>query len=103
MRRLINKLLILLIFFANIAPAEPVVPDGEITNVLITVYYYDTYEELWDAFADQGELEGVSLCERNVDKNIAWCDIHVVRSQEVDGEHTLTLGHEVLHGILGPR
>lgn len=97
-----NKLLILLIFFLGTAVAEPIVPDGEITNVLTTLFFYDTYEDLWNDFPeDRGTLEGVSFCERKVDKNIAYCDVYLVRPQEVDGEHTLTLGHEVEHGVWG--
>jgi hypothetical protein len=99
----VSKWLILLIFFAKIVLAEPIVPEGEVTNVLVTVHYYDTYEQMWEAFPDEAltEFEGISLCDRNVEKNIAWCDVHIVRNQSVDGEHTLTLGHEVLHGVFG--
>lgn len=98
-----HKLLILLIFTANIAVAEQISKNQDvITNVLSTFYLYATYEDLWEAFPDDyGTLEGISFCERNVEKNMAWCDIHIVEPQVIDGEHTLTLGHEVEHGIYG--
>lgn len=105
-----SKLLKFLIFFvSSIALAEPVVPDGEITNVVSTLYFYETVsamrEDLAEAYPKQdwSDTEAYSMCWRNAEKNIAVCDIYVARPQEVDGEHTLSLGHEVLHGVYGPK
>jgi hypothetical protein len=75
--------------------------DGVITNVLVTFFFYDSYEALYKDFPD-ADIEGISVCERNVAKNIAYCDVYQVLPRTVDGEHTLTLGHEVEHGIFGP-
>lgn len=103
---MIRKLLILLLISSNIALAEPIVPDGEITNVISTFYFFDTVSELQEYLTDQtgedfSDTEAYSECWRNEEKNIAYCDIYVARPQEVDGEHTLSLGHEVLHGVYG--
>jgi len=105
----ITKLLISLIFFANTAVAEgitfnpePIKPDGVITNVLSTFFFYESYAALWDAWPEYaGEIEAISLCERKVEQNIAYCDIHQVMPTIVDGEHTLSMGHEVEHGVFG--
>lgn len=106
-KRPVNKLLILLIFFGSIAVAEPIVKDdGVITNVVSTIYFHSTYESLEAAYPDEVEeteiVEGFSICERRVEENIAYCIIHTLEPQQVDGEHTLTLGHEIEHGIYGP-
>ena len=106
----LSKILILLIFFANIALAEdpavesgPIVADGVIENVLITFFFYDSYAEMWAAIPEKfaGKVEGLSVCERKVDKNIAYCDVYQLRPTRVDGWHTLTMGHEVEHGVFG--
>lgn len=79
---------------------EPIVPDGEITNVVSTFVFYETYEEMWEDFGE--EIEGWSECFRDLENNIAYCTIWSVRPTFVDDEHTLTIGHEVEHGIWGP-
>lgn len=95
-----NKLLILLIFLTNIALAEPIVcDDGVIENVLITLHYVGSYEELEEMAGSP--VEGFSLCERQVDKNMAWCDVYILEPKVVDGDHILTFGHEVFHGVCG--
>lgn len=109
--RTLSKALILLkIFVGTIALGEPLVPDGEITNVLTTLHIFSSYEEMRkdiarnfpsDKTGPVEELEGMSDCWRNEEQNIAYCDIWMVRPSEVDDEHTLTLGHEVLHGVYG--
>lgn len=102
----ISKLLILLTFFGGIALGQESVPieknDGVITNVLTSFVFYDNYDELWDALPEyHGQIEGISFCLREVEVNMAWCTIHLVEPETIDGEHTLTLGHEVEHGIWG--
>lgn len=74
------------------------------------MHTFETYGELREALAVEfpkqqwgDNTEGASSCWRDVEKNIAYCDVYFVEPREVDGEHTLTLGHEVLHGRYGPR
>lgn len=88
-------------------------PDGEITNVMLSFVLYDTSEELNKAAAEywaeyyptlefEGGLDAFSLCDRNLETNLAWCDIHTLRPMYIDGYNTWTLGHEVWHGVYGP-
>ena len=105
----LSKLLILLIFFGHTAVAqEPSViaeymdkSDGVITNVIVTLVFYKDYEALMAAFPDEEPLEGMSYCIREVENNMAWCTIHVLEPHIVDGENTLTAGHELFHGVYG--
>ena len=108
---MIRKALILLqIFVSSIALSDELVrPDGVIDNIVVTMHTFQTYGEMREALAvvypkqDWSDIEGASDCFRNVEQNIAYCDVYIVEPREVDGEHTLTLGHEVLHGRYGPR
>lgn len=109
------KLLILL-FFASSALAERAprikMPDSVVTNATMSFHLFDSYEEMneyaeqlpnWELI-DPGPkhmLHGFSICDRREDANIAYCDIYLVMPRRIDDEHTMTLGHEVLHGILG--
>jgi len=68
------KLLISLIFFQGIAVAEPIMPDGEIDNVLVTFHWFDTLSDLEFHFGEE-RLEGMSYCERDLEKRIAWCEV----------------------------
>jgi len=111
----LSKLLIFLIFFVGIAVGEVTVYDDEevisvaiakdqglVTNVLSSFVFYDSYSSLWDAFPEYaGQIEAICFCDRQVELNMAWCEIHVVEPTVIDGEHTLSLGHEVLHGVFG--
>ena len=102
--RLLKALILLLIFMGTAESTEPISKPFELDSVLITFFWYDTLAELNEAFPDdEGRLSGYSECEHYLDHNLAHCDIYVVRPQIVDGEHSLTLGHEVLHGVHGPR
>ena len=80
-------------------------PDGVITNVLSTFFIYDTREELQSVYRQVSgytdEVDGFSMCERNVEKNVAWCDIYIIRPTIVDGFNSAVAGHEVLHGVYG--
>lgn len=107
-----RKALFLLLFFGSIAVAEPIVPEGGIiTNVVSTFYFYDTNEELLAAIPiNQRDLlpenpdevlHGYSYCHRDLEKNFAVCEIHQVLPTVVDDEQTITLGHEVAHGVFG--
>lgn len=113
-------LIFLIIFVSTIALGdEPIVPDEEITSVWVKIHFFDTqaemvarYNELYPEDAEDESLQGFSLCERilprdfpgeeHVVKPYAECEIWQVRPKTVDDEHTVTLGHEVLHGVFGP-
>ena len=103
----LSKLLILLIFFGGIAVAQEEAPEymnksnGVITNVITSFVFYKDHEALQAAFPEQGPIEGISFCLREIQVNMAWCTIHVVEPYIVDGENTLTAGHEVYHGVYG--
>ena len=109
-----NKLLILLIFFANTAFAEDIVYDeGIIENVLVTLHIMKDKEALnkalCDLYKEAGEddeelcepVDGFSSCFGNVLKNIAWCDVYILKPTKVDDNNILTFGHEVWHGVAG--
>jgi len=101
--KLLSNTLISLIFFISIeAASEPIAKPFEIDTVVVTFFWFDTLAELNAAFPeDDGRLSGWSDCEIYEDHNFAHCDFYVVRPQVVDGEHTLTIGHEVVHGVHG--
>lgn len=82
------------------AHREPVKPEFEIQNVVITFYMYETFEDLREEM-DWDNLLGMSDCEWKEDANIAYCDIFVVRPKFVDDEEACTIGHEVMHAIYG--
>ncbi len=102
-------LAIVLAFAISEAHAEDVVPEYENHNLLIKVNWYDTVKEVREAL--EGRDEGVSYsdtlayseCEVHYEDgaDIGFCEIWVVRPISVDKEHTKSLGHEVLHGLLG--
>lgn len=83
-------------------PYEPVVPEHENNNLLIKVNWYDTVEEVQEAVG-HSDVQAYSLCEVHYEDgdDIGFCEIWVVRPVGVDDEHTKSLGHEVLHGLLG--
>ena len=113
-------LLIATILLCSMSPAafeitfaEPISKsDGIITTVLTTIHIVTSYDEIAAVYEEiEGEplpshistLEGLSDCARDVKHNIAYCDVWIFEPQYVDDEHTLTLGHEVLHGVFGNR
>ena len=106
--------LCVLLCFAMAVKAEYISKPYEIENVLLTIYFFDTEEEMQayyrDNFAElEGELKiiderlrGFGYTEVNEEHNICHLDMYVVRPQEVDDEHVTTIGHEVLHCVYGP-
>ena len=81
---------------------EPVKPEVEITNILFTVFWYDSEEEMRKALKEEDkEVQGSSLCEHLEDENITYCWLSMVRPKFVDDEDTLSVGHEFLHGAWG--
>lgn len=108
---LLSKLLILLIISTGLsAHAEDIVKPYEIGNVLVTFFWFETYAEMQEYYRvkykeekiDQ-QMRGFSAAEPYPDKNICHLDLYTVRPKEVDDNVTLTIGHEVLHCVHGPR
>jgi hypothetical protein len=118
----IAKSLILLFFAASTLAGEPEsdnerikIVDGQVNNIMVALHFFPDIETLnkaaklmedgavWEELdlEDDEYLHGFSRCERRVQANIAFCDIYVVGPGLVDGMHTLTMGHELLHGVLG--
>ncbi len=95
------------------AHSEEIDKPFEITNVLSTIFFFDTYAEMtavWnedhpDDYEDPNDpisiLMGFSYCEHYEERNFAHCDLYLVRPTEVDDDETLTIGHELLHGVYG--
>lgn len=85
------------------SPFAPVfVPEFWIENMLVTMYWYDTIEEFReDTGETDPEVHAMSLCETKPDKNIAYCDVYMVKPQRVDDDSTLSGGHEFFHGLFG--
>ncbi len=82
--------------------AEVFKPEFWIENVLVTMYWYDSIEEFRE---DTGETDpdvhAMSLCETHPDKNIAYCQVFMVKPGRVDDDATLSGGHEYFHGHHG--
>lgn len=82
-------------------------PTREMTNLLISVNWFDTLDELESVLErrtgeDQTGTEGYSECETYAERDIGWCEIWVVRPTYVLGDPNMdSLGHEVLHGLMG--
>ncbi len=91
------------------APYSPdLIKEFENNNVGITVHWYDTKAELVEALVDKfGEIwedrdiQAASDCENKPEFNISYCDLYMVRPTMVDDDTTMSVGHEVLHGLLG--
>jgi len=116
----VRKLLFLsLIFLSSIATGAEVIDrsDGEILSVHVVMVLFDTQQEVakrWtELYPEDPEtddtLQGFSVCERflkseypEINEEWAECTVYQTRPTVVDGEHTITLGHEVWHGVYGP-
>lgn len=80
---------------------EAVKPEFELTNMSMTVHWFDTVPELQEA-TGRRDAEALSSCEHYEDLNMAFCEIWVVRPARVLGDAQMdSLGHEVLHGLMG--
>lgn len=81
---------------------KPFKAQSVVDNILITMFWFDTLEDLREAIGDpEDETCGYSECEIVEEKNIAYCHIYAVRPRLIDDVWTSTLGHEALHGIWG--
>lgn len=74
--------------------------ESEVSNVLVTMFWYDDIWNLREAVNDP-DVCGFSECEVHEEQNIAYCHIHAVRPKVIDDIWSATLGHEVLHGLWG--
>ncbi len=91
------------------APYAPdLIKEFENNNVGITVTWYDNVDELREAMIDKfgmvwddRDIQAASNCEHKPEFNISYCDIYAVRPTMVDDDTTTSIGHEVLHGLLG--
>jgi hypothetical protein len=101
-------LLAVFLFFtaAQVKAEEYIAKPFEMDSVYITFFWFDTLQEMrkWVATNIEDEkydpeLMGFSLCEHYEEHGAAHCDLYVVRPKIVDDEATLTIGHEVLHGV----
>ena len=112
---MMRKLLILLAFFISMttAHAEFISKPYEISNVMITLFFFDTYLEMQEYylehFGEENEeteidplMMGFSWSDPLPAKNICRLELYVVRPIEVDDDPTATIGHEVLHCVHGP-
>lgn len=88
----------------SLVPPEKVLPEHENHNLLIKVNWFDTIRELQEELGPEyDDTQAYSECEVHYEDgaDIGFCEIWVVRPKSVDKEHTKSLGHEVLHGLLG--
>ncbi len=79
----------------------------EISNVLLTFFWFDTEEEMQKYFLDEydeldEDMRAFSGSEPYPDKNVCHLDLYIVRPTYVDDDDTLSIGHEVLHCVHGP-
>ena len=101
-------LLLALLFVCSSTFAEEIdKSQGQVSNILVTIFWFDTLSELQEYIAEMDEeevddrLQGYSLIERYDDRDMCHMDMYAVVPNEVDGNHTLTIGHEVLHCVYG--
>ena len=107
--------LAMLLFISSVSIAEDVCfANGDelvkleylVSNLLLTVNWFDTEEELAEAVSALGyevdqNLE-LSLCEVHPEQNIGWCELWLVKPQTVIGDPFMdSLGHEAAHGFFG--
>ena len=80
-------------------------PDvGLLQGVTLRIHWFESSAELREAAENGGpamelSLLGWSVLKRNAQTGEYGCDIYVVKmtGANVDGDHTTTFGHEVLH------
>lgn len=82
--------------------------------IVVTTYFYDNVREVQAMYAQvhdvprrdipdglQGFARWPEWTQAEPENAVYECEIHTVRPQRVDDRHTLTLGHELLHCIIG--
>lgn len=105
----------LLFFMMNEAPAEdvcfengdePVKPEYVVSNMLFTVNWFNTAEELEAVVSALGyevdESLELSECEVHPEQDIGWCELWLVIPKTVIGDPFMdSIGHEAAHGFFG--
>ena len=97
-----------------VSDAEPgragscIIKPYEISNVLLTIFWFDTEQEMHDYYVDAGFgnpdkfMRSFSASEIYEEKNMCHLDLFAVRPILVDDDPTLSIGHEVVHCVYGP-
>ena len=85
---------------------ELVKPEFIVSNLLLTVNWFDTEEELAEAVSALGyevdESLELSLCEVHPEQDIGWCELWLVIPTTVIGDPFMdSIGHEAGHGFFG--
>jgi hypothetical protein len=78
---------------------------GLLDNVTLRIRWFESTAELREASAANGQqinetgLRGFSILKRNKETGAYVCEVYVVKmvGAQLDGDHTMTFGHEVLH------
>ena len=76
---------------------------GLLERVTLRVHWYDNAAALRKAALEHNigpfDLHGFSVLSRNADTGEYFCDVFVprVKGASVDGQRTVTFGHEALH------
>jgi hypothetical protein len=78
---------------------------GLLESVTLRIHWFESTDELREASKSSGQainevgLNGFSILKRNKETGEFVCDLYVVKMSgaQVDGDHTTTFGHEVLH------
>lgn len=86
--------------YVDLSFGESIKPERDVTNIVITVVWFDTLDEL-RAKLDDPAILGQAHCDAQVVGSLGHCDLYLVRPELVDDEWVNTLGHEVLHGLYG--
>ena len=72
-------------------------------GVVLRIHWFESTAALHEAAKNSGvndaELKGFSILKRKTETGEYVCDVYVVKMMgaPVDGDHTKTFGHEVLH------
>ena len=80
---------------------------GLLDGVAIRIHWFDSTEGLREAAENSGQaineigLHGFSILKRNTKTGEYVCELYVVKmtSALIDGDRTMTFGHEVLHCV----
>jgi len=78
---------------------------GLLEGVTLRIHWFVSTDELREASKNSGQeinergLHGFSILKRNTQTGEYVCDLYVVKmtGAQIDGDHTTTFGHEVLH------
>jgi len=86
---------------AQIAQAEQIEPEIELTTTTVIVHWYDSEQELQNALG-WDDTAGYSECEFRPDFNTSFCELWLVRPTSTDDAYNFdTIGHEFYHALTG--